>query len=66
MNKREGKEKMEKMIYQEYVDAMNFIVPDSDTERAHRRADNLLIEFLKEEGYTELIEAYEKVNKWYA
>jgi phage-related protein len=65
MNKREGKI-MEKMIYQEYVDAMNFIIADKDTERAHRRADNLLIEFLKEEGYVELIEAYEKVNKWYA
>lgn len=57
---------MEKMIYQEYVNAMNFIIADSDTERAHRRADNLLIEFLKEEGYVELIEAYEKVNKRYA
>lgn len=57
---------MEKMTYQEYVNAMNFIIADSNTERAHRRADNLLIEFLKEEGYVELIEAYEKVNKWYA
>lgn len=57
---------MEKMTYQEYVDVMNLIVMDRDTERAHRRADNLLIEFLKEEGYVELIEAYEKVNKWYA
>lgn len=57
---------MEKMTYQEYVTAMNFNVTDSDTERAHRRADNLLIEFLKEAGYVELIEAYENVKKWYS
>jgi len=37
-----------------------------DTEDAHISADHLLCQFLTEIGETEMVEAFEKVPKWYA
>ena len=40
---------------------------DQDPESAHGRADEILLEILREEGgYDDIIEAYENVPKWYA
>lgn len=36
------------------------------TEEAHIEADNILVEFLRENGYTELADTYENIPKWYA
>lgn len=37
-----------------------------DPERNHSNADELLCLLLKELGYTDIVEAYEKIEKWYA
>lgn len=37
-----------------------------DTEAAHGRADDLLVELIKALGFDELAELYDKVDKWYA
>ena len=37
-----------------------------DTETAHYTADELLCEFLTAIGYEDVVEAYNKINKWYA
>jgi len=35
-------------------------------ESAHVNADDLLCELLKKLGFTEVVEAFDKVHKWYA
>lgn len=37
-----------------------------DTEEAHRYADDVLIEFLKALGYTEIAEAWDVIPMWYS
>lgn len=37
-----------------------------DAEADHSRADDLLCELLAELGYQEVVEAWRKVDKWYA
>lgn len=39
---------------------------NDDTEAAHMDADNSLIEFIRALGFDDVVEAYDKVNKWYA
>ena len=39
---------------------------DMDTEYAHGKADDILCEFLESLGYFEIVEEYNKVDKWYA
>lgn len=39
---------------------------DRDTEAAHGDADDALVNFLNELGYTQITAAYALVNKWYA
>lgn len=39
---------------------------NDDFETTHPKADDLLCEFLKRLGHTDIVEAYEKVGKWYA
>ena len=39
---------------------------DWDTEIAHSDADDVLCEMLKALGYSDVVDEYEKVNKWYA
>ena len=36
-----------------------------DRELGHVKADALLCEFLTDLGYTELVDAYNKISKWY-
>jgi hypothetical protein len=38
----------------------------SNEEEAHIAADDLLCELLRHLGYERLIDAYDKVGKWYA
>lgn len=39
---------------------------NKDTEKAHIRADGLLLGLLETLGFKEVCEAYHKVKKWYA
>jgi hypothetical protein len=39
---------------------------NSDTECAHSWADEVLCQFLRAQGHDDLVEVWEKVNKWYA
>ena len=57
-----------KKQYEKYVIAMKQIGEKYkyDEEACHSRADDLLCEFLKQLGYRELVEEYEKLPKWYA
>lgn len=41
-------------------------VDDSDTESAHANADALLCMILKQQGFTNTVKTYHKVDKWYA
>lgn len=41
-------------------------VKDFDTERAHSEADETLCDVLTSLGYEEIVEAWRKVDKWYA
>lgn len=53
----------------DYIKEMNEIANFSeygDIEIEHMNADELLIDFLSENGFNELAEAYAKVHKWYA
>lgn len=52
----------------EYVTRMKEIAEHSrrDEETGHIQADELLIDFLNDQGHTELAEAYRSVKKWYS
>jgi hypothetical protein len=39
---------------------------DTDTESAHAKADDVLCGFLRAIGYADVVEEFEKVQKWYA
>ena len=53
-------------IEAKYLPRMRELIDSDDTEMAHSEADDILIDILKELGFTKLIELYEKVGKWYA
>jgi len=38
----------------------------TDLECAHQEADGILCEVLNKLGLSDLVEAYNKINKWYA
>jgi len=37
-----------------------------DAEKAHAIADDLLVTFLTDLGYKDIVEAYQAIHKWYA
>ncbi len=37
-----------------------------DIEGDHVKADGLLVDFVRYLGFTEIVEAYESIGKWYA
>lgn len=37
-----------------------------DTEGAHASADEVLCDLLKTLGYADVVEAWDKIDKWYA
>lgn len=39
---------------------------NSDTEIAHCSADQILCNILEELGYSDIVEEYNKIEKWYA
>ena len=52
--------------YKELCEQMKALQGEWDIEKAHGKADDILCEALKQLGYNELVELYEKVEKWYS
>lgn len=52
--------------YKELVDEMTLLTDNCDTEYAHGEADDLLCKALTLCGYSELVEQYNKIDKWYS
>lgn len=59
---------MNKEKYEHFLKEMESIVDlgKGDPEAAHCYADRLLIEFIKDLGYKEFADEWEKVEKYYA
>ena len=59
---------MNKKLQATYVALMKEQVVDSaggDYDITHKEADDLLCRLLQELGYSEVVEVYKKVGKWY-
>lgn len=41
-------------------------ISKDDEEQGHGLADTILCDFLKHLGYTEIVDEFKKVQKWYA
>lgn len=54
------------MTDQERMQKLKALQLDPDTEIAHHFADDILCDLLKELGYAEVVQEYEKIEKWYA
>lgn len=52
-------------IEEKYLEEMQSLDPD-DNECSHINADIILTELLTELGFTKVVEAYNKIGKWYA
>ena len=58
--------KNSKSKYEELCEQMRALQNNSDPEDAHGKADDILCETLKVFGCSELVELYERIEKWYA
>ena len=56
---------MNKELQAKYVALMKEHVKNDDYDVSHKKADNLLCRLLQELGYSEVVEVYKKVGKWY-
>jgi hypothetical protein len=57
---------MIKELSDEMVKRLQVQVGNRDKEVAHICADDILCELLRELGYTEVVEKYHEVSKWYS
>ena len=59
---------MNKELKQKYTEMMENIekYDDFDKESAHIEGDAILCILLRELGYEEVVEAWERIPKWYA
>jgi hypothetical protein len=48
------------------MERLKALLDDDDTEGAHAAADAVLCELLTALGYEQVVEAWNKINKWYA
>jgi len=48
------------------VERLIVLQEDSDREMAHMEADEILCDVLERLGYTELVQEYNGIAKWYA
>ena len=55
-----------KKQYLEQLKELKELANETDLEHAHNKADNILTLILNDLGFTEIVEEYEKVGKWYA
>lgn len=54
------------MTREEALEELKELEDSGDPESSHGRADDVLCDLLKSLGYTDVVEAYESVPKWYA
>ena len=54
------------MTREETIKRLREAAADFDTEAAHGIADDILCELLTSLGYGDVVEAWNKVEKWYA
>lgn len=54
------------MTKEELKDELRELAGHGDTEYAHGRADDAIMEFLTAEGHGDIVELYEAIDKWYA
>lgn len=52
-------------MYRVFCDKMQQLAEDADIEAAHGKADDILCEVLDKLGYTEIVELYNGIEKWY-
>jgi hypothetical protein len=53
-------------VYRRYVSDMCELAENDDVEEAHKDADFLLVDFLREIGCSELANAFTNVERWYS
>ena len=53
-------------IIKEAVEKLEAIEKSGDTEARHIEADDILCDVLKALGCKEVVDAFEKLDKWYA
>ena len=53
-------------IRAEVIETLQQAAEWSDIENAHSTADDMLCLLLKALGYSDVVEAFDKVEKWYA
>jgi hypothetical protein len=62
-----AKEKItNKKLNDKYLEEMNTLHDNNDTELAHGTADKILCDMLSELGYVDIVESFNKVDKWYS
>lgn len=54
------------MTRKEALIELTELTQEPDIEHAHVRADEILLELLRTLGYADIIEAYNRIDKWYA
>ena len=52
--------------YNHYLEELVALQQVHDLEVAHIRADEILVDILKDLGLENIVNEYEKINKWYA
>ena len=55
-----------KDLDKKYAELIKLKCNNSDTEEDHIEADSIILELLEELSFNEVIEEYEKIDKWYA
>ena len=58
--------KEQKAYINNLIDELKALAKNGDPEAAHGDADKILCELLIMLGYKEVIDAYSKIEKWYA
>ena len=56
---------MNKKLKEKYISLMKEQVENGAIDISHQEADVLLCRLLQELGYSEVVEVYKKVGKWY-
>ena len=54
------------VLHPSYLERLKELEHSGDPEYAHGEADDVLCDILKYLGFEEIVEAYDKVPKWYA
>lgn len=55
-----------KRMNKKALSEMHNAAQDGDTEGAHCSADSILTGLLRELGFTELVDVYDEIDKWFA